>query len=443
MFRKILREHRVLVCVYLASGVAVSLLSAWGVRLFQGLLDGFTDGSLSLCAIAVYIAVTVGAYLLCYLENYPDARLENSVYLSFKLFALQKMSTVRFTAYQRLGTGRLAQLVENGAQAGRDILHGYYFKLFRELLPDVAFSLLFIGAISPSILPVVALGYVGVFLVTRLLLRRLYRVKERILVNEEFLNRRLVRGFMELAVFRVNRRFPAELAQGRRAAGEITGAKTKLLLIHEAFFTLFALLVTAIKAAVLVYGFFSRTLSVGEIVALVTFLDKAYQPIAIFNVLYVKYKLDRVAYGRFLKVMELPDDQRLLPGLPAPVLTGGALSFEEVRCTYGERTVLREVSLRIPAGSSAALVGESGSGKSTLLKLAAGLLSPEGGAVLADGWDLSEVDLNGYYGQLAYVSQEAPVFDGTLRENLVFDRPVPDGELYATLAQVELSAFIP
>ena len=119
---------------------------------------------------------------------------------------------------------------------------------------------------------------------------------------------------MELVVFRVNKRFGEELRKSENASEEITDAKTKMVMIHELFFTVFALLVILIKIIVIIYSFISSNLSVGEIVALIAFLDKAYQPIAVFNVLYVQYKLDKVAFERYMDILQLPDDKNLGSG---------------------------------------------------------------------------------------------------------------------------------
>jgi ATP-binding cassette subfamily B protein len=87
------------------------------------------------------------------------------------------------------------------------------------------------------------------------------------------------------------------------------------------------------------------------------------------------------------------------------------------------------LNLTVNSGEKIAFVGESGSGKSTLIKLLAGLLKPGGGKILVDDYDLSRIDLNSYYDYIDYVPQESSIFDGTLRENLVFNKNVDDKEI--------------
>ena len=315
------------------------------------------------------------------------------------------------------------------------------FQVIRSLLPSILFSLIFIGRMSMPIISCILGGYVIVFLITRYLLKYLYHMKERILVNEEHLNKLLVRGFMELGVFRLNRRFKKEIEKVTSTGEEIIRGKVKINLIHEAFFTSFALLIIVIKIVIIYYGWKTHSLTIGAIVALISLVDNAYTPIAIFNVIFVEYKLNQAAFKRYEEFLEMKDDEGLLVGKEIEHCEGN-LEVKDLGFNYKERPILSQFNLKIKAGESVALVGESGTGKSTLVKLLIGLLKPSAGKVLVDGSDLNEMKLESYYKHIAYVSQEAPVFDGTIRENLVFDRKVSDDQIMESLEKVGLKQLI-
>lgn len=102
----------------------------------------------------------------------------------------------------------------------------------------------------------------------------------------------------------------------------------------------------------------------------------------------------------------------------------GAIEFDRVSFAYEEgKDVLNEVSFVAPADTVTALVGTSGSGKSTIASLAASFLTPQSGTVSVDGVDLSKVVLNSYRSQLGVVLQDDFLFEGTIRENILFPRP--------------------
>jgi subfamily B ATP-binding cassette protein MsbA len=102
----------------------------------------------------------------------------------------------------------------------------------------------------------------------------------------------------------------------------------------------------------------------------------------------------------------------------------GDIDFEKVGFSYdGTRLVLRDVSFHASPGTVTALVGSSGSGKSTTIGLIAAFHTPTEGRILVDGVDLSTVRLDSYRTQLGVVLQESFLFDGTIRDNVVFSRP--------------------
>src|SRR6201996_3798034 len=105
-------------------------------------------------------------------------------------------------------------------------------------------------------------------------------------------------------------------------------------------------------------------------------------------------------------------------------LINGDVKFEDVHFAYEpEKPVLHGISFHSRPGTVTALVGSSGSGKSTIISLICAFHEPTSGQVLVDGKDLSTVRLNSYRSQLGVVLQESFLFDGTIRENVVFSRP--------------------
>ncbi|MEO7988861.1 MAG: ABC transporter ATP-binding protein [Chryseolinea sp.] len=109
----------------------------------------------------------------------------------------------------------------------------------------------------------------------------------------------------------------------------------------------------------------------------------------------------------------------------------GEIVFDDVSFAYEEgKSVLKNINFTAPVGSVTALVGTSGSGKTTIAGLAATFLNPDSGKITVDGFDLTKVSLNSYRGQLGVVLQDDFLFEGTIRENILFPRPnATEGEL--------------
>ncbi len=115
----------------------------------------------------------------------------------------------------------------------------------------------------------------------------------------------------------------------------------------------------------------------------------------------------------------------------------GDVEFEDVRFSYeADKLVLHGISFHARPGTVTALVGSSGSGKSTIISIVCGFHNPDSGRVLVDGIDLSTVKLDTYRSQLGVVLQESFLFDGTIRDNVVFSFPQATEEQFLEACRI-------
>lgn len=129
--------------------------------------------------------------------------------------------------------------------------------------------------------------------------------------------------------------------------------------------------------------------------------------------------LDRTA-----EIMNMdPEDNPEVRTIEIPTIKGD-IKFNDVSFSYEEsKEVIHNISFDAPKGSVTALVGTSGSGKSTIASLVSTFLNPNSGSITIDGQDLSKVSLNSYRSQLGVVLQDDFLFEGTIKENILFPRP--------------------
>jgi ATP-binding cassette subfamily B protein len=146
------------------------------------------------------------------------------------------------------------------------------------------------------------------------------------------------------------------------------------------------------------------------------------------------------------EVLECPDveDNR---GKKAVARVRGKFVFENVGFVYDQgcnaAPALRELNFRVAEGEAIGIVGPSGSGKSTLANLITGFYRPTSGRILLDGGDMNTIDLRTYRRHLAIVSQQTILFNGTVRENIVYGmRDVGEAELQRAVADANALEFI-
>ena len=129
----------------------------------------------------------------------------------------------------------------------------------------------------------------------------------------------------------------------------------------------------------------------------------------------------------FTRIFEYYDMKPEIDDKPdAKELTGakGEVVFEHVDFTYdGDRMILKDISFTLKSGDCVAIVGPSGSGKSTIVNLIPRLWDPTGGRVLFDGTDVRDLTLHSLREEVGVVSQETYLFNGTIRENLLYANP--------------------
>ena len=173
-------------------------------------------------------------------------------------------------------------------------------------------------------------------------------------------------------------------------------------------------------------------LTVGEFIAFTAVAAAFLAPVCRFITLWHDLQETLVAAERLGEVLDAEVEQpQGRDALLRPRHFEGHVKLENVSFRYGargEKNVLANITLEIPAGETLAIVGRSGSGKTTLAKLVMGMYRPTEGRIIVDGHDLAALDLHAYRRRLGVVMQDSFLFSGTIRENIALGDPHPDLE---------------
>ena len=211
----------------------------------------------------------------------------------------------------------------------------------------------------------------------------------------------------------------------------------------------------AVTTVMLVWGVFlidDKVITGGALIGAVMFATRAVAPLASVVSLATRYQGARAAMRALDHVMQQPLERepgrayvpmRQLSGriglvdasfsYPAQPIAG---SGAHVATVGGGPRVLRNVTLRFAPGERVAVLGRIGSGKSTVLRLLAGLYQPSEGMVEVDGMDLRQIDPADFRARVGFVRQDPRLFSGSLRENVLLDRPAADGARLSDVARL-------
>lgn len=172
------------------------------------------------------------------------------------------------------------------------------------------------------------------------------------------------------------------------------------------------------------YFIMNNTMTYGEFVSFTLFLGFMIAPIVQMSNIGSQLTEAFAGLDRTQELMSIPEENDLEIRCLKLNKIEGNVSFKNISFSYDDKTeVLHAISFVAPKGSVTALVGSSGSGKSTIAGLATAFLNPNSGQVLIDGIDLSKVDLKSFRSQLGVVLQDDFLYEGTIRENILFPRP--------------------
>jgi ATP-binding cassette subfamily C protein LapB len=205
----------------------------------------------------------------------------------------------------------------------------------------------------------------------------------------------------------------------------------------------------AVTLVMLVWGVYlihAQVITGGALIGAVMFAGRALAPLSSVVQLATRYQGARAAMRALDHVMQQPTERetgkvyvprRELTGqlalveasfaYPAPAIAGAAAPGQGP-------LVLQRATLRFQPGERVAILGRIGSGKSTVLRLLAGLYQPVQGQVEADGIDLRQIDPADYRAKVGFVAQDPRLFSGTLRDNVLLDRPAADAARLAEVA---------
>lgn len=191
------------------------------------------------------------------------------------------------------------------------------------------------------------------------------------------------------------------------------------------------------------------TITVGDITVFVALLGKMYGPVNQLLNIQVDWIKSMAMFTRIFEYFDMPVEIENAPDAIVPDsdpnhVVNGEIEFRDVDFSYNpERKILDDVSFKLKAGDCIAIVGPSGSGKSTLINLIPRLYDVDSGSVLFDGTDVRKLDLAFLRRNIGIVSQETYLFNGSIRDNLLYAKPdATEEELIEACKKANIYDFI-
>ncbi len=325
-------------------------------------------------------------------------------------------------------------------QSIRDFLSSLTLTAFIDF-PFTLLILLVIGVIGGPLVLIPLLSYPLALLVSWLIQRPLM---SRVQKTYQLANERqamLVETLTGLDAIKINNAQSERQYQWEHLTGQLSKLELRVKSLSYVAVNFTSWLQQASGVAIIVAGVYviiGGNLSMGGLIACYLLHRRAMMPIGQLCSLITRYQRARMTKSTIDRMMGL--EQEVQEGeVPLKRETlSGAIELRDVTFCYpgNQYASLSNVSLVIKPGEKVGIIGRSGSGKSSLAKLLVGFYQPDSGSVLIDGIDLRQIDVHDLRHNIGYAPQDIHLFNGTLRENLLYGASYVDDETMLRVANL-------
>jgi ATP-binding cassette subfamily B protein len=400
-------------------------------------------GSLPL-VLAVYAAAMVAVtlvqgvfrFLMRYTITGASRRFERD--LRNEIFAhLQRLPAAW---YQTAKTGDLMARMTNDINAVRMLLGPGYMYLTSTLVTFVI-AVSYMITVSPQLTLYTFIPLVLIAVTTRILSREIHRRSERVQRYFSMVSERVQENLSGIRVVKSYCREDSEIGRFRDLISRNMDVNLSLARIQSLFMPLLFSLVVGSHLVVLWDGgrrILAGSLGYGDFIAFNVILGILVWPMVSLGWVVSLYQQGKASMERINAILESEPQAGGGdgPAQPAGPPLRGEIEFRGLNFAYNGTTVLRDIDLRIPAGSTVAVVGPVGSGKSTLANLIPRIFETEEGTLLLDGRPLAEYPLAVLRSAVGHVPQDTFLFSDTIRANIAFGAPASSFEAVKRAAEI-------
>jgi ATP-binding cassette subfamily B protein len=450
-------------------GLCVLLTNAISVRyplILRKATDDLVHTDVTSRILLFYASLVIGVFvakgIFQFLTRWIVIGISRDIEFDLRNDLFAHLERLSYSYYQRNRTGDIMAKATNDLSAVRNLL-GPAIMYSANTIVFTAFALYYMLRISPKLTLVAFLPLPVASIVIQYFGRRIHERFERIQAMFSDISARAQENFSGARVIRAYVQEEAEIAAFENANEEYIRRSLKLVRLMGMLWPTLELMLGIAVMIVLWLGgrqVILGKMSPGDFVAFNTYMVQLTWPVIALGWVINIFQRGTASLGRinqiFLERPEIADDRDLSPVAPESQLAmsqdaniptnsdqhqelRGEIEFCNLNFGYNGVPVLKDVNLRIPAGSSLAIVGPTGSGKTTLVSLVARIYDAEPGAVLIDGRPIREFPLETLRRNIGFVPQETFLFSLTIRENIAFGK---DGATFAAIKAAAEAANI-
>ena len=371
-----------------------------------------------------------------YFQSVILSKIGNNIIARYQRRLYSHLMTLSVGYFSEARSAQLAARISQNVSGVRDVMNLTITSTARDLLTFI--SLLGVMVFQD---PVLSIAFVIIapplFLALRYISKRLRSAtRDAIVLNSHVLGamQETIQGISIVKAFTMEDELESKINKLITAAEHRQNRIARLSERNGPLIETVAGFAIASLFAYAAYRSIYDNVSPGVFFSFATSLLLAYDPARRLAKLQVQLERAVVNARMIYELLDMEPRQRDLPDAKPLTVSGARIEFRDVHFAYGDEAVLCGVSFTAEGGQTTALVGPSGAGKSTVINLIPRFYDPKSGSIFIDGQDIAHVTKQSLRRQIAYVSQQPYLFEGTIRDNIRYGRPE------ATDAEIEQAA---
>lgn len=319
------------------------------------------------------------------------------------------------------------------------------------LVIDVPFTVIFLFVmyfLAGSLMIVTIVMMIIILVYTLIIKERLYKASTETFEAVAMKNGTLIESLYSMETLKTSNAIGYAQWKFEESTSQIAEKSVTTKMLSASITTVTGFLIQLNNVLLVVFGvyqIFDGNMSLGALIASVIMSSRAIAPMGQVAALLSTFEHVKAAFMSIDNVMHLPEEHPVDKKFVRRPKFTGDIEFRNVTFDYpgSEITSLTNISLKIKPGEKVAMIGRSGSGKSTLNKLIMALYDYSEGSILIDGIDVRQIDPAELRKNIAFLGQDASVFAGTVRENIMYGKQQAKDDEVTDAAKIsETIAFV-
>lgn len=405
-------------------------------------IDSFSAGTFSLKTVVTeFLIAAFVIFLFTYLQSVVQTFSSEKVALDIRKRLSDKISRQSYSYILKANPSRLLTNLTSDIDSIKMFVSMAVATMFSSAFMIIGTCVLLVMINYKLAIPIIAIIPIigGTFAFILKKARVLFKRSREII---DWLNKVINESIMGAAIIRVLNAQQTEYHKFLEANTDARNVGLGILRLFAALIPIITFTANLASLTILMLGghfVISGTMSLGDFAAFNSYLALLIFPIIIIGFMSNIIAQASASYGRIVEVLDAPDIEE--EGTIAEPLKGD-IELRNISLSYGEKPVLKDISLKVKGGTHVAIIGPTAAGKSQLLNLLTDLIKPDSGAILYDGKGIDLYDKNSFRSQIGFVLQDSVIFNMSLRENIAFSDRVTDESLEKAIQTAELKDFI-